>query len=182
MLTQEQEKAIQNQIKIDAFSKRKERLYYLGIMNDYQLYMNKSIYKSLNPHQHFLFKRVVHGLNIYTKGEIEKMHWSKVKRIKKVWIKGQNVINELKQRVCYHLSQELFKKYYFDKHFHDEFEYDHNYQNNNSLKELGLNYDDLIIKFIEVGLLPKNFLTLNHNGNVRKTEETVSGVEHNVPC
>ena len=29
-----------------------------------------------------------------------------------------------------------------------------------TLKELGLNYEDLIIKFISVGLLPKNYFSL----------------------
>jgi hypothetical protein len=40
------------------------------------------------------------------------------------------------------------------------FEYLPDYKNKMTLKELGLNYEDLIIKFMGTGLLPKNYLSL----------------------
>ena len=40
------------------------------------------------------------------------------------------------------------------------FEYLPDYKNKMTLKELGLTYEDLIIKFIGKGLLPKNYFSL----------------------
>ena len=34
------------------------------------------------------------------------------------------------------------------------------YRNNISLKDLGIKYEDVILKFISEGLLPKNYLSL----------------------
>jgi len=40
------------------------------------------------------------------------------------------------------------------------FEFLPDYKNKMTLKELGLNYSDLILKFMNKGLLPKNFYSL----------------------
>ena len=39
-------------------------------------------------------------------------------------------------------------------------EIDPSYINTVSLKDLGIKYEDVILKFIDAGLLPKNFLSL----------------------
>ena len=50
------------------------RINYTGILSDYQLYAKDQFtYTKLNPKQHFLFKRVVHGLNVYSKEEVQTM-------------------------------------------------------------------------------------------------------------
>ena len=80
-------------------------LNYLDLLKDFEslnLQTNKSIkYTRLNPKQHFLFKRVLHGLKMYDKQEVTDMHWDKKRRIIKVWKRGQSVINEWKQSLSY---------------------------------------------------------------------------------
>ena len=86
-------------------SQRRARYEYLGILNEYQTIAEKHNepidYTKLNPKQHFLFKRVLHGLNIYDKSDVSKMHWDKKRRITKVWKRSQDIINEWKQYICY---------------------------------------------------------------------------------
>jgi hypothetical protein len=93
--------------KLDKLNREREeaRYTYLGMLSEYQLFIKEPkqtlIYTKLNPTQHFLFKRVLHGLKMYTKEDVSKMHWDKKRRITKVWKRGQNIINELKQFVSY---------------------------------------------------------------------------------
>jgi len=112
MLTRKQQQLLEKQHHIEELKNRQERYTYLGLLSDYQLHPPSVIqslsYTKLNPHQHFLFKRVLHGLNMYKKDEIESMHWDKKRRIKKVWRKGQDTINEMKQYVAYVRSQKIF--------------------------------------------------------------------------
>jgi|31_taG_2_1085359.scaffolds.fasta_scaffold02343_12 hypothetical protein len=179
MLTRKQQQLLEKQHHIEELKNRQERYTYLGLLSDYQLHPPSVIqslsYTKLNPHQHFLFKRVLHGLNMYKKDEIESMHWDKKRRIKKVWRKGQDTINEMKQYVAYVRSQKIFCLF---KHsnmgvnlLNEPFEYVPDYQNKQSLKELGLTYEDLIIKFIGNGLLPRNYLSLKSNGHKESIKE-----------
>jgi hypothetical protein len=39
------------------------------------------------------------------------------------------------------------------------------YKNTLTFKDLGINYEDIVLKFMSVGLLPNNFFTLKPNGN-----------------
>ena len=39
------------------------------------------------------------------------------------------------------------------------------YTNTFSFKDLGINYEDVILKFMSVGLLPNNFFTIKPNLN-----------------
>ncbi len=194
MLSQNQKEILEKEISINKIKERESRYAYLGLLSEYQLHPPSLIqsldYAKLNPYQHFLFKRIVHGLNMYDKKEIEKMHWDKKRRIKKVWNKGQHSINELKQFVGYQLSNQIFS--IFDSPTSDyivntPFEYVPEIKNKSTLKELGLKYEDLIIKFMSEGLLPKNFLSLKPHGNqkdftkngsnkqrVLKTEKAIS--------
>ena len=145
------------------------KLKYLGILHEYQTLSKnltqRIIYTQLSQYQHFLFKRVLHGLNVYTPEELEKMHWDKKRRIKRVWRRAQNVINTWKQIICNKRSNEIFK--IFDssplaKHFlnADVNDVDAKFINKMSLKQLGITYEDLLVKFISEGLLPKNYLTV----------------------
>ena len=156
--------------KLQEINKEREvaRYKYLGMLSEYQS-IKKNIrqpivYTKLNPHQHFLFKRIIHGLKMYKHDEIEKMHWDKKRRITKVWKRGQNIINELKQYVAWQQVKPLFRifaKSELGKEIYEfPFEYVPDYKNRMTLQELGINYEDLIIKFIGVGLLPKNYFSL----------------------
>ena len=84
------------------------QLHRLGILDQYNSYDFKIDYSKLNPQQHFLFKRVLHGLKLYKKEEIDKMHWDKKRRIIKVWKRSQNVINKWKQWLCHKKANAIF--------------------------------------------------------------------------
>ena len=145
------------------------RYDYLGILTEYQT-IRKSlvqsiIYNELNQQQHFLFKRVLHGLNMYTVKEKDSMHWDKKRRIKKVWRRAQSVINTWKQTICNKRSNEIFQIFNSSKLAKSIVsvpvdETDKKFINTMSLKTLGIRYEDLIVKFMSEGLLPKNYFKL----------------------
>ena len=146
---------------------RKDRYEYMGLLTEYQLVMNTGSfieYTKLNPKQHYLFKRVLHGLKMYNEREIARMHWDKKRRVTKVWKRGQDTINELKQYVAFQQVKPIFRifaKSELGRGIYEmSFEYLPDYKNKMTLKELGLNYTDLILKFMNQGLLPKNFYSL----------------------
>ena len=149
--------------------RRLNKLEYLGILNDYQTItknlVQTVIYSELNQQQHFLFKRVLHGLNVYKPLELEKMHWDKKRRIKKVWRRAQNVINSWKQMICNKRSNEILSIFTSSKLAKSIIstpvnETDEKFINDMQLKTLGITYEDLIIKFISEGLLPRNYYSL----------------------
>jgi hypothetical protein len=149
--------------------RRLNKLEYLGILNDYQTItknlVQTVIYSELNQQQHFLFKRVLHGLNVYKPVELEKMHWDKKRRIKKVWRRAQNVINSWKQMICNKRSNEILSIFTSSKLAKSIIntpvnETDEKFINDMQLKTLGITYEDLIIKFISEGLLPRNYYSL----------------------
>ena len=110
-------------------------------------------------------KRVLHGLNAFTSEELEKMHWDKKRRIKKVWKRAQNVINSLKQMICNKRSNEVFKLFNNSKLAKSIMsvpveEVDDRFINKMSFRTLGVKPEDLIVKFYAEGLLPKNYFEL----------------------
>ena len=152
-------------------SKRIERYQYLGLYAEYQLHppsiINSFEYIKLNPYQHFLFKRVLHGLNVYKPEEVTKLHWDKKRRITKVWKRGQREINAWKQTLCNKRINAYLKKTFphsplalFIANIPAEETLD-DYQNKMTFKDLGINYEDLILKFMSAGLLPNNFFTVS---------------------
>tara|TARA_R110002167_G_scaffold18403_1_gene68973 strand:- start:1234 stop:1752 length:519 start_codon:yes stop_codon:yes gene_type:complete len=168
--TEEQEKQLNIQKNIKKLTEREERYMYFGIYETYKAQkdlIQKLDYTKLNPRQHFLFKRVLHGVNIYKPEERQDMHWDKRRRIKKVWIKGQNTINEWKQEIS---NRKV--NYYLSSVFGENSdiisgiintpatETMKEYRNTLTLKDLSITYEDLILKFIGVGLLPQNYLSL----------------------
>ena len=112
------------------------------------------------------------------RNEIENMHWDKKRRIKRVWRKGQDAINEFKQYVCYKNANKIFSIFKHSplaKAFVDEpFEYVPSIRNKMTLKDVDLTYEDVIIKFMQKGLLPKNFLSLKPNENQKSMSKNVS--------
>tara|TARA_Y100001973_G_C5041556_1_gene253040 strand:- start:58 stop:567 length:510 start_codon:yes stop_codon:yes gene_type:complete len=168
MLTQDQYENLRPHLNKLEEKRQIARYSYLGMLSEYQLFVQLPkkhfTYTKLNPKQHFLFKKILHGLKMYKSNEIETMHWDKKRRITKVWKRGQNVINELKQFVTYKQMQPIFRifaKSELGREIYEmPFEYLPDYKNKMTLKELGLTYEDVILKFIGVGLLPKNYLSV----------------------
>ena len=78
MLSQKQKDLLKEKKQISILEKRESRYQYLGLLSEYQTNPPSLIreleYTKLNPYQHFLFKRVLHGLNIYNKEEVDQMH------------------------------------------------------------------------------------------------------------
>lgn len=173
MLTQKQIQKIKQQTQYNTLKQKEKRYAYYGLLEQYQSHSKEELknlnYLKLSPHQHFLFKRVLHGLNIYTQEEQAKLHWDKKRRIKKVWQRGQTILNIWKQTI----SNKIINNYLY-KVFGENVqafidtpvdEYLPDYKNRVSLKDLGITYEDVILKFISEGLLPKNFLSLNEKTN-----------------
>ena len=164
MLNEQQLKELQLKL-------REDRYMYLGMLSEYQTitknYTQSIDYSKLNQHQHFLFKRVLHGFNMYSKEELANMHRDKKKRISKVWKRGQSVLNCWKQEICNRQANKIFAIFTHSKSAKklmeiDPKETDPTFINKMSLKQLRITYEDVIIKFIAEGLLPKNFLTLKN--------------------
>ena len=168
MLTHEQYQKIKPNLDHLINKRQEERYLYLGILSEYQLIKKDLtqpiVYTKLNPHQHFLFKRTLHGLKMYKREEVATMHWDKKRRITKVWKRGQDVINKWKQYISYKQMQPIFRifaKSTLGREIYEmPFEYMPDYKNKLTLKELGITYEDLILKYIGVGLLPKNYFSL----------------------
>ena len=85
MFTQEQLNKLQPNINNFEEQRKIARFTLLGMLSEYQLYLQNNnkelVYSKLNPKQHFLFKRVLHGLKMYKSEEIKDMHWDKKRRI-----------------------------------------------------------------------------------------------------
>ena len=175
MLSNEQISQLKLNEKQDLLSKRIERYQYLGLFDEYQLHppsiINSFEYNKLNPYQHFLFKRVLHGLNVYKPEEVTKLHWDKKRRITKVWKRGQREINAWKQTLCNKRINTYLRRTFphsplalFIADIPAEETLD-DYKNTMTFKDLGISYEDIILKFMSVGLLPNNFFTIKSNGN-----------------
>lgn len=173
MLSPEQKEFLIKESAISQLEKRKERYSYYGILNEYQLYgSNKLQYSKLNPAQHFAFKRVLHGLNVYSKEEVANMHWDKKRRIRKVWKRAQDTLNVWKQEITNKRCNDWLAKHAIEFEGFGEIPWirsimevpttdtDTTYINKMTLKEVGLTYEDVILKFMSVGLLPRNFLSV----------------------
>ncbi|MGK0255837.1 MAG: hypothetical protein ACI81I_000444 [Arcobacteraceae bacterium] len=174
MLSPEQITKLQEEQSKSLLSYQLQRYQYYGILEEYQTHpeslINSFEYKRLNPYQHFLFKRVLHGLNVYTKEEITKLHWDKKRRITKVWKRSQKEINAWKQTICNKRVNRLFKKTFTGSSV--EYivsipcnEILEDYHNTLTFKQLNIEYEDVILYFMSKGLLPKNYLTLKPDNN-----------------
>lgn len=127
---------------------------YSKVENDY-----------LNDYQIFLYNRAMFGLNVYTKDQIEKLHWEKRKRINKVNQRAKDILNLWKQRIVNINTTRVFQVCLPDhpvtKFMTDTVDdVDSKYINTIPLKELGITRPQIIRKFIEEGVLPLNFYKL----------------------
>ena len=173
MLSQDQIQKLKLNERELELSKRRERYEYLGLLSEYQLHppsvINTLNYQKLNPYQHFLFKRVLHGLNVYKPEEVKKLHWDKRRRITRVWKRGQREINAWKQYLCNkkinQYLRETFKHsplalYIANIPAEETLE---DYNNTMTFRDLGLTYEDVILKFLSLGLLPRNYFSIKPN-------------------
>ena len=130
-----------------------------------------------NEYQNFLYNRVLFGLGMYHKDEVAVMHWDKKKRIIKVHKRAQIIINLWKQQIINVLSNHLFTTIFPDSPITKELVEvfgdvtDELHINKMPLKSLKITKEQIVTRFIEEGILPKNFNTLTpKEGEVIKSK------------
>lgn len=117
----------------------------------------------LSPKQKNLYFRLLHGFKIFTSEELKTFNSSTKKSILINYTKAQRILDRLKQDIIYsnvdNFMLFLFPKSKFIKEMTSVDGY-LNDKNNISFKELGISQQNIINKFIENELLPKNFYQL----------------------
>jgi hypothetical protein len=150
-------------------SSRKQKFEYSGKLAEYQLMARNTTIEyevdKYTPYQNYLYKRALFGLNALTKEELEVMCTKKRHRINKVYQKGQQAINLYKQKLTIAYSNLVFKMFFPNSPITDFLlaneEVDPNFKNTLNFKDLKISKDDIISIFMEQGILPKNFLSLD---------------------
>lgn len=154
-------------------SSRKNKFEYTGTLAEYQtvaknLYVKYEVDK-FSPYQNYLYKRALYGLNGLTRDELAKTCEKKKHRINKVYLKGQSVINEYKQKLTIAFTNTLFESLFphspITAYLLNDTDTDVNFKNTLNFKDLNIKKDDIICIFIEEGILPKNFMTLTSDPN-----------------
>jgi len=147
---------------------------YKGLLPKYQL-LGKSVngkkyqhIKQLNAYQTLLYKRALYGLNMYTPEEQKAMHWERKRRISRVSIKAQKSINLFKQECVNNVCDAIYKGMYPDGASEgmqallcsEKMPAHPKFINTLDLKTLGITKECIIDRFINEGILPKNFYEL----------------------
>jgi len=151
-------------------------LLYKGKLNNYQLEGNKFNDKKVskieqgpyNEYQNLLYNRVLYGLSVFSKEELQVMHWEKKKRITKVNLRTKAILNIWKQEITNKLFDKFFKPKFINSKSEFGKEFINLYSNETDseieikipFKTLGIFKKDIITKLIVESLLPKNFYEL----------------------
>lgn len=168
---------------MEKLKSRKERFEYTGKLEEYQLIAQRKPYTEYevdryNGYQNYLYKRALYGLSALTEDELARTCSKKRKRIYKVYLKGQSVINEYKQKLTIAYSnfilQQLFPKSPMTDFFMNNTEVDLNFKNTLTFKDLNIQKDDIIQLFIENGVLPKNFMALSYQNDLPRLRNSKS--------
>lgn len=129
-----------------------------------------------NEYQNFLYNRALSGLSVYDKHEIAEMHYDKKKRIIKVHKRAQTLINLWKQNIVNELSNHVFKTIFPGTPITKELtetlanDTDELYINKMPFKTLKITKAQVIERFIEAGILPKNFNELIPKKELEKAQ------------
>lgn len=146
---------------------------YSGRLSEYQLYGNPNQrfveYErdEFNSYQNFLYKRALFGLSVYSAEELSIMHWDKKKRIQKVHLRTQNVLNLWKQEIINSTVNKIFSTLFFHSSFAKDMvekfgnDTDPNYISKVNFKELGIDKRQIVTKLIQEKILPVNFYELS---------------------
>ena len=118
----------------------------------------------LNQYQNYLYKRALYGLSSLTEQELATMCNKKKQRIINVYKKAQTILNVLKQKISINYTNSLFLNLFPNSNLTasliEHTEIDEKFKNCLTFKDLNINKTDIITIFIEEGVLPKNFLSL----------------------
>jgi hypothetical protein len=153
--------------------KTKEKFEYVGKLEEYQLTPKRTMVQyevdQYSSYQNYLYKRALYGLSTITEQELATMCSKKKKRIQRVYLKGQQVINLHKQKLTNSITNLLFERLFPEsplaQFFISNSETDEKFKNTLNFKDLNITKDDIIRIFIEEGVLPKNFMEISTDPN-----------------
>lgn len=129
---------------------------------------------AFNATQNFLYKRVMFGLRVYSPEEVNKMNFAKKKRIEKVHLRCQHVLNIWKQQLCNQYTNGIFETF-FPRTEMAKFFYvthrdtvDPSFMNTLNFKDMGITKFQIVKKLVAEGILPKDFYSLKDAGKEEK--------------
>jgi hypothetical protein len=149
-----------------------QKVNYTGNLSDYQKFPKRFnsqvIYERdrFNPYQNFLYKRALFGLSIYSKEELDVMHYSKKKRINNVHMRAQGILNVWKQQLMHEFVSKFLSSIFhhskFVKDYTEKFAdvIDDTYISKTEFRDLGVSKENIIEKLIQEKILPHNFYEL----------------------
>jgi len=153
-----------------AKSTRQGKYQFVGKLSDFQKLKanSKSFMKyeqdKYTAYQNYLYKRALYGLRSLSKEEYNKTCKQKRKRISRVYLRGQKVINRLKQESTNKYSNFVFKTLFPESPLTDwlisNSDTDDKFKNTLNFVDIGITKDDIVQIFIEEGILPYNFMTI----------------------
>ena len=153
-------------------STRKGKYQFVGKLSDFQkLEANpKSFVKyeqdKYTAYQNYLYKRALYGFKAMTKEEYNNTCKEKRKRISRVYLRAQKIINKLKQESTNRYSNFIFKTLFPDAPLTDWFIdnsfTDDKFKNTLTFADLGISKDDIVEMFIKEGVLPYNFMSIEN--------------------
>lgn len=142
-------------------------------IKNYQLNAGKTYMQyeqdGYNQYQNYLYKRALYGLDALTETELATICSKKRQRVINVYKRAQVVLNLAKQKATIHYTNLLFKTLFpnspLTQMILESDETDEKFKNTLTFKDLNLGKDQIITIFITEGILPKNFLSLDHSPN-----------------
>lgn len=167
-ITKNESKRRANKQKVKMKKKMTERYEFAGILDENKKFSKgRRTFKQLNKNQKHMFNLLLHGHGAYKErpDEFNKLSRHEKNMITISWKKAQDVTNELKVEVFNTICDKVITAIstHFPKHekFFNKLIYTKLEEPKiKSLKECGLTYDELIIRFMREDLLPANFFSL----------------------
>lgn len=142
-------------------------------IRDYQLNAGKTYIQyetdKYSSYQNYLYKRALYGLDALSQDELANICTKKKQRIVSVYKRAQVVLNKFKQRITIAYSNHIFETFFpnspITQFLLADSETDEKFKNTLTFRDLKVSKDDIINVFIAEGVLPKNFLSLEHSPN-----------------
>ena len=152
----------------------KQKFEYSGKLENYQLMNSRPTVMQYetdgySQYQNYLYKRALYGLDALSQQELATMCSKKKQRIINVYKRAQVVLNKFKQQLTIQYTNLFFKTLFPKSPLTDfllsETETDEKFKNTLTFKDLNISKEQIISIFIEEGILPKNFLSLERDPN-----------------
>jgi hypothetical protein len=142
-------------------------------VKNYQLKASKTYMQyeqdSYSQYQNYLYKRALYGLDSLTEIELATICSKKKQRVINVYKRAQTILNIAKQKATIQYTNLFFKTLFpnspVTQFLLKEIETDEKFKNTLTFKDLNLGKEEIITIFINEGILPKNFLSLEISPN-----------------